>query len=174
MYAVAVPAGGMSDARNATQASFSKRAYEGVELNRVLEESISAYYGALTMRQITPQISMPEKKVIRRLNPAALSRIFENVLNNAVKYSDGDLKIILSEDGEIEFSNHAAALDEIQVGRLFERFYTVENGEHATGLGLSIARLLTEQMGGSIRAQYEGGVLAIRVEFPVSKPLQRS
>ena len=174
VYAASVPAEETHSAKNVTQPSFLDKACEELDLKRVLEESISSYYGALTMRQIIPQITMPEEKVVRRLNHAALSRIFENVLNNAIKYSDGDLKVILSENGEIEFANHAAALDEIQVGRLFERFYTVENGEHATGLGLSIARLLTEQMGGNIRAQYEGGVLAIRVDFPVRKPLQRS
>lgn len=166
VYAAAVPAGETPYVKDMTQASFLEKEYEEVDLKRVLEESISAYYGALKMRQITPQIVMPEKKVVRKLNPAALSRIFDNVLNNAVKYSDGDLRIILSEDGEIEFANHAEALDEVQVGRLFERFYTVESGEHATGLGLSIARLLTEQMGGGIRAQYGNGVLAIWVEFP--------
>lgn len=166
VYAAAVPAEEMPDTNDVTQTSFSDETCGEVDLKRVLEESISAYYGALKMRQITPQIELPEKKVLRKLNPAALSRIFENVLSNAVKYSDGDLKVILSEDGGIEFANHAAALNEVQVGRLFERFYTVESGEHATGLGLSIARLLTEQMGGSIRAQFENGVLAIRVMFP--------
>ena len=136
-------------------------------LNRVLEESISAYYGALKMRQITPEISMPEEKVVRKLNPRTLSRIFANVLSNAVKYSDGDLQIRLSEAGEVTFANHASNLDEIQVGRLFDRFYTVENAEHATGLGLSIARVLTEQSGGSIAAQYEDKMLTIRIMFPV-------
>lgn len=166
VYATAVPAEGAFDAKDMTESSFVEKTYEEVDLKRVLEESISAYYGALKIQKITPQITMPEEKVIRKLNPAALSRILDNVINNAVKYSDGDLKVTLSENGEIEFANHATALDEVQVGRLFERFYTVESGEHATGLGLSIARLLTEQMGGRIKAQYENGVLAIRVAFP--------
>lgn len=177
VYAVAVPAVEMPYANNMTYMSLSEKVYGEVDLKRILEESISAYYGALKMRQITPNIVMTEKEVLRKLNPAALSRIFENVLSNAVKYSDGDLNVILSEDGGVEFANHAAALNEVQVGRLFEKFYTVESGGHATGLGLSIARLLTEQMGGTIKARYESGVLAIRVVFPkqqISKPPQRS
>ena len=50
------------------------------------------------------------------------------------KYSDGDLKIVLSENGKITFSNRASGLDEIQVGRLFDRFYTVESARKSTGL----------------------------------------
>lgn len=138
---------------------------EDISLNTALEESISAYYAALKKRQITPDITMPETKVIRRLNKNALSRIFGNIISNALKYSDGDLKITLSESGEITFANHAAALDELQVMKLFERYYTVECAVNATGLGLSIARELTAQMGGTIAAWYEDGILRIVIHF---------
>lgn len=138
---------------------------EEISLNTALEESISAYYAALKKRQITPDITMPEMKVIRRLNKNALSRIFGNIISNALKYSDGDLRITLSESGEITFANHAAALDELQVMKLFERYYTVENAANATGLGLSIARELTAQMGGTIAARYENGMLRIVIHF---------
>ena len=138
---------------------------EEISLNTALEESISAYYAALKKRQITPDIMMPETKVIRRLNKNALSRIFGNIISNALKYSDGDLKITLSESGEITFANHTAALDELQVMKLFERYYTVESAANATGLGLSIARELTAQMGGTIAARYEDGILRIAIRF---------
>ena len=98
----------------------------------------------------------------------ALSRIFGNIINNAVKYSDGDLIITLSEDGEITFANHAAQLDGIKVGRLFDRFYTVETASaESTGLGLSIAKALIEQMGGKIAAEYEDGIIRVKVIFPL-------
>ena len=140
---------------------------EPVILNNVLEESISALYTALRQNKITPSIHMPDAKVHRMLNHNALSRIFGNIISNAVKYSDGDLKITLEENGTVTFSNHAEKLDEIQVGRLFDRFYTVETASAgSTGLGLSIARALTEQMGGTISAVYEDGVIKVQVSFP--------
>lgn len=138
---------------------------EEVELNRVLEESISAYYAALKGSHITPAISMTEQKVRRYLNREALSRIFGNIISNAIKYSDGDLSITLSESGEIIFSNHASGQDEVQAGQLFDRFYTVETARKSTGLGLSIAKILTEQMHGVILARYEEGLLSIHVLF---------
>ena len=140
---------------------------EPVILNSMLEDSLSAFYTALKQSRITPSVSLPDQKVQRLLNRNALSRIFSNIIGNAVKYSDGDLEITLSEEGEVCFSNHADKLDEIQVGRLFDRFYTVETASsNATGLGLSIARALTEQMGGSISAQYTDGIITVKVFFP--------
>ncbi len=143
--------------------------YEDVILNHVLEESISAYYAALNNAKITPVINMPDKEVKCRLNKDALARIFGNILGNAIKYSSGDLQISLSKDGEIVFSNHTSALDEVQVGKLFYRFYTVETATKSTGIGLSIAKMLTEQMGGTITADYQKGVLSIRLLFSVSR-----
>ncbi len=134
---------------------------ESVSLNQMLEECVAAYYGALKEKGITPEIFIPEVPIERQLNKAAMSRILGNVISNAVKYSDGDLRICLSEQGVITFSNHAKQLNEVMVGRLFDRFYTVETGQHSTGLGLSIARVLTEQMGGRILANYSSGQLHI-------------
>ena len=138
---------------------------EAVEINRVLEESIAAFYVALNERKIIPSIKMPESKVICYLDGSALARVFSNLLNNAIKYSDGDLDIILSETGEIIFSNTASGLNEVQVGKLFDRFYTVEAARKSTGLGLAIAKTLVEQMNGTISAKYENNRLSICIDF---------
>lgn len=139
---------------------------EEVFVNQVLAESISGYYAVLTKQGITPQIHITEHKVIRKLNKTSISRVFANLLNNAVKYSDGDLEITLSDTGEIIFANTAKNLSHVQVERLFDRFYTVETARNSTGLGLSIARTLVEQMGGNISAEYQGNTLYIKLIFP--------
>ncbi len=139
---------------------------EPVCLNDILEQSLAGLYGALSARGIAPEIFIPEEKILRQLDAAALRRVFDNILSNAVKYSDGDLAVRLQPDGSVTFTNRAPALSRVQTGRLFDRFYTVETARDATGLGLSIARLLTEQMGGTITADYKNGRLQICAAFP--------
>lgn len=139
---------------------------EPAVLNSILEESILSYYAALQEHGITPEIEITEKKIIRNINKNAMSRVFSNLLNNAVKYSDGDLQVKMSDNGIIIFSNSSARLNEVQVERLFDRFYTVENARKSTGLGLSIAKILVKQMNGDITARYENHKLSIRIVFP--------
>lgn len=139
---------------------------EPVCLNDVLEQSLAAAYGALSARGITPSVRMPEEKLVRTLDAAALRRVFDNILSNAAKYSDGDLTVTLSPDGSVTFSNHASALSRVEAARLFDRFYTVESARGSTGLGLSIAKLLTEKLHGTISADYENETLTLRLSFP--------
>lgn len=138
---------------------------ETVCLNSVLEESIAAFYTALTSRGIQPQIHMSGKRIEKQLNREALSRVFSNILNNALKYSDGDLEITLRDEGEIVFANTASGLNEIHVGKLFDRFFTVEAARNSGGLGLAISKTLVEQMGGIISAKIENHVLSIQITF---------
>ena len=139
---------------------------EPLSLSAALEESLAAAYTALRQRGIESHVSLPERPVLRTLDRAALSRILANLLQNAARYSDGDLEISLSEKGELRFSNAASRLDEVQVGRLFDRFYTVDTARSSTGLGLSIARTLTERMGGTLQAAYQDGRLDLTLTFP--------
>ena len=139
---------------------------EAVCLNDVLEQSLAGFYGALSARSIVPDIQLPEEKIVRQLDAGALRRVFDNILSNAAKYADGDLAVRLLPDGSVVFSNTARSLSRVQVERLFDRFYTVEAARSSTGLGLSIARLLTEKMGGTITAEYKNGKLHICAAFP--------
>lgn len=134
-------------------------------VNDVLEESLVSFYPAFTQAGITPQVRLTEQRVLCPLNREALSRVFGNILSNALKYSAGDLSVTLSDDGSAVFSNAAPGLDEVQVGRLFDRFFTVEAARRSSGLGLSISKTLVERMGGRITAEYGAGVLSIRVCF---------
>lgn len=138
---------------------------EELVLNQVLEDSILGYYSVLSEKGMKLEVDITENKIIRTLNRTYMSRIFSNLLNNAVKYSDGDLKICLKDDGNIIFSNSAASLKGIDAEQLFDRFYTVEAARSSTGLGLSIVKLLVERQGGEILSNLAEGRLTITISF---------
>jgi len=138
---------------------------ECIDVVRVLEENLLSFYVTMQEKGINPEIELPDQPVFRNLDAGALNRIFSNILGNALKYSDGELSVRMEESGRITFSNTAKNLDTVSVGRMFERFYTVEANCNSTGLGLSIAKLLTERMGGSISARYEDKMLSIIIMF---------
>ena len=157
-----------------------------LSLNKVLEECLISFCSELEQRGITPVINMPEETVFRTLDAFSLTRVFNNIISNAVKYSDGDLGVTLTSEGVVTFSNKADRLTPVATAQLFNRFFTVEtisasspntrietadqSSSHeldgSTGLGLSIAKLLTERMGGTIDAEYKNGELYITVQFP--------
>lgn len=137
---------------------------EKVSLNDILEQSLAAIYGILSECSIVPEIKITDFPVERVLDKTALRRVFDNILSNAAKYSDGDLTVELFQNGTVSFSNSAKDLDKIKTERLFDRFYTVETASDSTGLGLSIAKLLTEKMCGTVSADYRSGKLFVVVK----------
>ena len=137
-----------------------------VHINRVLAESITGYYAALTARGIEPEVEICEEKIVRRANEELLSRVFSNLISNALKYSTGDLTVRLAPDGTISFENNAPDLTAVEAEQLFDRFYTVETAHNSTGLGLAISRTLITQIGGTIEAAVAGGKLTITLILP--------
>lgn len=139
--------------------------YTETVINNVLEDCISSYYAIFKEKGITPNINLCEQKIVRSVDKTALLRIFNNIIDNAIKYSEGDLTISLFENGKIVFSNHTSDLNEIQIGKLFDRFYTVNTARKSTGLGLSIAKALIKKMDGNISADYSNNVLSIIIKL---------
>ncbi len=139
---------------------------ERLDLVRSLEESLLSHYALMGEKHIQPRLSLPEEPVWRTLDSGALNRVFSNIIGNALKYSDGDFAVTMEATGTIRFSNTARNMDPVAAGRLFDRFFTVEASRNSTGLGLSIAKLLTEQMGGSIGVEYREDILSIQIVFP--------
>lgn len=138
---------------------------EHMDIVRALEESLLSFYAVMQEKGIQPEIQLPEEPIYRELDAGAVNRIFSNIISNAMKYSDGDFSVMMDKNGCVTFSNTAHNLTAVTVGRLFDRFYTVEANRNSTGLGLAIAKLLVERMGGRIDASYSDGKLQIKLDF---------
>lgn len=135
---------------------------EALDAASVLKECLADFYEAFCAKDITPEICVFPFTVVA--DKTELSRMFSNIISNALKYSAGDFKV-MAVDRKITFSNVAEDVDAIDVSRLFDRFYTVNNGKSSTGLGLSIAKIICERIGGKISAAVDGNRLKITVIF---------
>ena len=139
--------------------------YEIVDIASVLEECIVDFYAVMREKMLNPKVKMTNIKIQRNLGRKELMTIFSNIISNAVKYSEGEFCVTLYDDGTIQFSNFTTALDEVSVGKLFDRFFTVNSTHNSTGLGLSIAKRLVVKMNGTIEAKYENKNLILTIKF---------
>ena len=138
---------------------------ETVDICRVLEECILSFYAAFKDKGIEPEIELPDHSVSVICDRKSANRIFENIISNAIKYADEALTVKLDGEGCAVFSNPAPDLTPVSAAKLFDRYYTVKEGNASTGLGFSIAKELITRNGGSIESELKDGVLSIIVRF---------
>lgn len=93
-----------------------------------------------------------------RADPEALSRIVENLLSNAAKFSPGGSRVTVrararSDEVVIAVEDEGIGIPDDELGRVFERFYRVDRrstGPEGTGIGLAIVKQFTEAQGGRV------------------------
>lgn len=103
------------------------------------------------------------------------TRILQNLIRNCIQYSTGDIEVKMltapqTNQAVLFVRNPVKSDSELEAEKLFDRFYTGDKARSkSTGLGLSIVRLLAEQMGGSVGAAMDDGKLGIQVKLPIYK-----
>ncbi len=121
--------------------------------------------------------SQCEEPMQIRIDPEALQRILDNLVENSRKYADVpelNIEITLCKKGtaaEICFHDNGIGVPEEKLPQIFEEFYRVDesrNRESGSGLGLYVVKSLTEAMGGRVSAVNDNG-LAVRIELPGEK-----
>ena len=101
-----------------------------------------------------------------------LWRVFDNLLSNICKYSAGNTRVYIElqqseSDFIIIFKNISRDRLNITEEELFERFVRGDAARHTegSGLGLTIARSLTELMGGKLVIEIEGDMFRAKISF---------
>lgn len=134
-------------------------------INEILEETLLSFYNIFKEKNIFSTINISNKKLYKKVNKISIVRIFENILSNVSKYSNGDFEVEMDDNGIITFSNKANSLDATSVQKIFDRYFSVENAKESTGIGLSIAKQLVEMNDGEIYAEYSRERLYIKINF---------
>ena len=128
-----------------------------VDMSRILRESLLGNCQILEGTNLEVNINIPEYPVWVMGDGAALERIFLNLLQNAGRYAHTYLNIRMREtekDVSVFFANDAEGVSKEMVSHLFDRFYIQDasRNQGGTGLGLTVAKLLVEEMGGTLEA----------------------
>lgn len=142
---------------------------EPIDICRVLEECILSFYAGFKKRGIEPDIEIPDEPVFVLCDKKSANRIFENIIGNAIKYANNDLKVKLDPKGQVIFSNPAPDLTPVSAAKLFDRYFTVNEGHASTGLGFTIAKELITRNNGTIEADLKAGILMITVSFKLKE-----
>ena len=126
-----------------------------VDVSRTLRESLMGNYQILEQTHLEIDIDIPERPIWGSGDEAALERIFLNLFQNAGRYAETFLYISIKEyerNVSVSFSNDTQILSEDDLSHLFERFYMQNDSRNqgGTGLGLTVAKSLAEEMGATL------------------------
>lgn len=143
---------------------------ERLDLARFTEETSLLFYQLFENRGLLVDFCIEESPLFIMADSAAMERIFNNMLQNALRYAESFLHISLCrEEGKVclSFENDTSVLSEKDIPHLFDRFYVQENSrtQQSSGLGLTINKLLTNAMGGNVEAALIQNVLRISYWF---------
>ena len=145
---------------------------EKVDLARALSDQLAAAYEQIEEAGLAMEVDIASNLSPVWADSGAVTRIFSNLLTNALRHGADTLSVKLYRDGGYvvsAFSNRAEDMTAEDAAHVFERFYTADKMRtgQSTGLGLAIVKALAERMGHSAAARWEDGVFTIEVRWSV-------
>lgn len=139
-------------------------------LNSIVEEIVINLYDKFNEQQIVPSIKIPQEQMNIIGDESAIKRVIENLVINAIRYSDGNVSITLERNNtkiNLTISNDVKDITEKDVELFFNRFYTADQTRSGkgTGLGLSIAKALMDKMNGKLSAELKDSWLYVKCSW---------
>lgn len=161
--------------------SFGKKAtlcYDTVILNDLLDETLDTIRQSVREKSVRVEKSFPSRRLAMIADPQQLRQVFLNIILNALdamgKKRGGVLTVSFrpvrwkgKRGVELSFADTGGGVQERELHRLFEPFYTTKEG--GTGLGLPIVRRIIEAHGGVIRAENGGEGLVLTITLPLNR-----
>lgn len=145
---------------------------EKQQINQIVYDSLFSYYDDFTSEGIEPNVDITDEILFVMGNNIMIQRITENIIKNSLVHSKSMVEVKLFREGESTVflcSNDTENPEDIDVSQVFDRFYKADKARTAAsaGLGLAIAKQMTEKMNGSISASLNGDIFTITVNFKI-------
>ena len=146
---------------------------ELLDVRELLEQAVGEYAERLAEADITPVVHTPEQETVILADGRLLGRVLDNFITNIIKYAQPGTRAyfdLTEADGKtvIALKNTSRAPLDIPAEELMERFVRGDSSRstEGSGLGLSIARSLTELMGGQLCLTLDGDLFKAELVFP--------
>lgn len=147
-------------------------------INSILQSVYVRFTSLMREKGITSTITMPESAVMADVDKESLTKVISNLINNAVKYCEKTIDVVLSTDNEhffITISNDGTLIEKSMREKIFEPFERGSNTTSAqvgTGVGLALARTLTELHSGELMLVEDDSLNVFKLIIPIiqSKP----
>lgn len=146
-----------------------------INLNLMLEQIADDFYP--TLKEMNKKINFTsDEKTILYADPDKLSRVFNNLIKNAVNYSkentDIDISILNKENqATVKITNKGKQIPKEKLDKIFEKFYRLDSSRTSktggSGLGLAIAKEIVELHGGRIYAESDMKETTFSVILPI-------
>lgn len=148
---------------------------EEINLNLMLEQIADDFYP--TLKEMNKKINFTsDEKTILYADPDKLSRVFNNLIKNAVNYSKENTNIdisILNKENQatVKITNKGKQIPKEKLDKIFEKFYRLDSSRTSktggSGLGLAIAKEIVELHGGRIYAESDMKETTFSVILPI-------
>lgn len=146
---------------------------EVCDVSVLLSQAVGEYGQRFADKQLETIVKQPEETVKVMADGRHLWRVFDNLLNNIYKYAQAGSRVYLNveHDGQnanIIFRNMSAYPLEMSPEELEERFTRGDRSRHmeGNGLGLSIAKSLTELQKGDMEIVTDGDLFKVVITLP--------
>ncbi len=144
--------------------------------NILLTQAVGEYGDKLKEANLELIVTQPEETVMIMADGRRLWRVFDNLINNVCKYAQEFTRVYLSlekigEEAVITIKNTSRVALNISEEELMERFVRGDQSRNTegNGLGLSIARSLTQLQGGDLQLSIDGDLFKVTLRFPIIK-----
>lgn len=144
---------------------------EKIDLIALLKQTLGELAEKISTSGLQFKVNLPEEKVICELDGRRTYRIFENLMGNILKYAAPHSRVyidcILEEEVSITFRNISAYEMNFTAEEIMERFKRGDESRNTegSGLGLSIAKNLTELQGGKFEVYVDGDLFKVTLRW---------
>jgi len=141
-----------------------------IDFSKTVFDACFSFYEEFSRKGIEPKIDFSKEQLFINANEEAIRRIIQNIIKNAVVHGAEEVVFSLAREGGravFRCSNRTSERENIDLERIFKRFYKADEArtKNSSGLGLAIAHDFTVKLGGSISAEINEDVFSISISF---------